>query len=168
MSPLSMVSMSPYGNRLRRQRRTPSPRECHASGKRAMRSAADSTSIRNALSNPAPALRTSGWPDRARSRQSRETGPSRPVFGDNVAQIFGREFTAPVGCQAVARLPRPQSIDIGIGTVQAVEHVLNQRDAVLRGRARACSVSVLALLLIFVPCRSISKIRPPDIAYPRC
>ena len=57
-----------------------------------------------------PALHTSGWPDRVQSRQSQETGPSRPVFGDNIAQVLGRKLTAPVGRQAVARLPRPQSI----------------------------------------------------------
>ena len=44
--------IGPYGNRLRRQRRRPSPSGCQASGKRAMRSAADRTSIRNALSMP--------------------------------------------------------------------------------------------------------------------
>src|SRR4051812_29978643 len=75
------------------------------------------------------------WPDRVRSRQSQETG-SRPIFGDNVTEVLGRKLAAPVGRQAVARLPRPQQIDLGIGSVQAVEHVLNVRDAVPR-RQRA-------------------------------
>src|SRR5436190_201361 len=48
----------------------------------AMRFAADSTSIRNALPRPASAHRTTEWPDQVRSRRSQETGPSRAVFCD--------------------------------------------------------------------------------------
>ena len=49
-------------------------------------------------------LRSVPWPDRVRSRRSQETGPSPPVLGDDVAQVFGRKLTAPVGRETLARL----------------------------------------------------------------
>jgi hypothetical protein len=133
MSRLSMASISPYGKRLRRQRWMPSPSGCHASGKRAL-CGPQQTAPRSKTHDPvqAPVLRTSGSPDRVRSRQSRETGPSSPVFSDKIVQVLDRKLTAPISGQAVTRLPRPHLIDSGIGTIQAGEQVLDQRDPVLR------------------------------------
>jgi hypothetical protein len=53
------------------------------------------------------------------------------IFGHDVAQVLGCNLTAPIDRESVARFPRPQPIDRGIGSVEAVEHVFNQRDAVL-------------------------------------
>jgi hypothetical protein len=78
------------------------------------------------------AFRIIGLPDRIRSRRSQETGASRPILGNNIAQVLGRKLTAPVSRQPIVRLLRPESIDVGVGTIQTVEHVLNQRDAILR------------------------------------
>src|SRR5579871_1252540 len=73
----------------------------------------------------APALHTNGLPDRVRAPQSRESERSRPIFGDDVAQILGRKLATPIGRKAVVRLARPHLIDVGISTVQTVEHVLD-------------------------------------------
>src|SRR5580704_4378178 len=68
----------------------------------------------------------------ARFPQSAETGPSRPVFGDDFVQIFGCEFTAAVGCQTVVSLLDPEGIDSRIGPVEAVQKILHQRNALRR------------------------------------
>src|SRR5262249_36827423 len=57
---------------------------------------------------------------------------SRPVFGDDIAQVFGCEVTAPVGRQSVIGLTRPQSIRVWVGAVEAIEHVLDECDTFFR------------------------------------
>ena len=100
-----------------------------------------------------PALHTSGWPDRVQSRQSQETGPSRPVFGDNIAQVLGRKLTS--GRPPGGRAPPAPTVDIS-GSARSRLSSTSSTSAMRSrgGRARACSISVLALLLIFLPRRS--------------
>ncbi len=99
---------------------------------RASNVAADSTSIKNASPKPGACVHI---PEDGLVELDlgnlKKPDPSRSIFGNNIAQIFGGKLAAPVRRHTVGRLPRPQLIDIGIGFVQAVEHILNQRDAVV-------------------------------------
>jgi hypothetical protein len=67
-----------------------------------------------------------------RARHSQEARPSRPVFGNNFAQVFRRKLTVPIRRQAVGSFPSPKFIDAWVSPIEAVEHVLNQRDTVFR------------------------------------
>src|SRR6202030_2526405 len=79
-----------------------------------------------------PVTRTTAWLRPARFPQSAESGPSRPVFGDDFVQIFGCELTAAVGCQTLVSLLDPKGIDPRIGPVEAVQKILHQRNALRR------------------------------------
>jgi hypothetical protein len=74
--------------------------------RRAMRSAADIASIRNASPNPADWARCCRLPHPGRPRQSQETELSRAVFVDNFAQVLGRKLTAPVCRRSLASRAR--------------------------------------------------------------
>src|SRR3974377_1144282 len=97
-----------------------------------MRCTADNTSIRNASPRPGPCdsyhCRTSSSSISAIWR----TGPSRPVFGDDLVQIFGCELTAAVGRQTGVGLVDPKAIDSRIGAIKAVQNILHQREALRR------------------------------------
>jgi hypothetical protein len=112
-------------------------------GKRSMRSAVESTSIRN--TSPKPGACCSCISRRLRSSSISLQKPDRHGrYWQQRRSALGRKLTAPVGRNTVNRLLRLLLINIGIGTLQTVEHVPTSAMRSSGGRARARSISVLA------------------------
>ena len=78
-------------------------------------------------------------------------GPSRPILGNNVAQVFDREIAAAIGGEALTCLLRPQPIDVRVRSVEAIGDIFHERDAIPRLSSRACSPRILAFSFIVIP-----------------
>jgi len=113
------------------------------------------------------ALCNSAWPRQARSRRSRETGPSLPLLPwtcvrENRARLLGGDLAAPIGGHAIVGL-LATVVPWRIGMVQAVDHVLKQRDTIAAGKRAPSRTALLILGRISgsaVPDLTIARVRP--------